>query len=67
MASSSHSLHGSLFVSADSLPCMYKVSRVKSDNDLISVFLAWLNLKFSEIFKLYTKVWYNNRVCKKEG
>lgn len=67
MASSSHSLHGSLFVSADSLPCMYKVSRVKSDNDSISVFLVWLNLKFSEIFKLYTKVWYNNRVCKKEG
>lgn len=39
----------------------------KSDNDSISVFLVWLDLKFSEIFKLYTKVWYNNRVCKKEG
>ena len=48
-------------------PALYKDSRIKSGNDSISVFLVWLNLKFSEIFKLHTKVWYNNRVCKKEG
>lgn len=38
----------------------------KSNNDSISVFLVWLNLKFSEIFKFHRKVWYNNKVCKKK-